>query len=138
MKQRYHRHRITRKILINPLSNWDILDIVVKMKIPHFRGVFMRDTLLNIAGPSLNECWILNQESIRSVEGSHWVALAKCHNTAYYFDSFGNLPPPLEIIEYLKGVNIYYNIKRYQSYGSNICGHLCLKFLSDFWQSVSI
>lgn len=131
-----HQRRIKERMLFTPLSNLDILDIAAKMGIPHFQGVYMRDTLSKKVGPLLKEGFILNQESIRSMEGSHWCAVVKYYNDAYYFDSFGNLPPPLEIVRYLKGVNIYYNVKRYQSYGSNICGHLCLKFLSDFWECV--
>lgn len=51
----------------------------------------------------------------------HWTALAKNKNTAFYFDSFGKLPPPLEVINYLgKNIRLYYNAKRYQNYGSAI------------------
>lgn len=120
---------------IEPLSNYDILDIVVKLKIPHFIGVFMRDTLLKRKrGPTIQECWILNHGSSQT-DGTHWTALVKNYDVAFYFDSFGKLPPPLEVIEYLgDGVCLYYNAKRYQEYGTTICGHLCMRFLHDFWQ----
>lgn len=123
---------------IEPLSNYDILNLVVKLKIPHFEGVFMRDTLSRRRkkGPKIRECWIINHGSSRT-GGSHWSALAKNYDSAFYFDSFGKLPPPLEVIEYLgSNTHIYYNVKRYQNYGTAICGHLCLKFLHDFWTDV--
>lgn len=132
-----HQHRFKRDgEYIEPLSNYDILDLVAKLKIPHFYGVFMRDTLLKKSKPAAQECWILNHGSSQS-DGTHWTALAKNRDVAFYFDSFGKLPPPLEVIDYLSGYNIqlYYNVQRYQNYGATICGHLCLKFLYDFWRN---
>lgn len=141
MKQQQQQQRRQRRLKkeekdLKPLSNFDILDLVVKLKIPHFHGVFMRDTLpKKRARPAAKECWILNHGSSQT-DGTHWTALAKNYNTAFYFDSFGKLPPPLEVIIYLgDDVNLYYNVKRYQKYGTSICGHLCLRFLRDFWQS---
>lgn len=124
-----------RRYQLKPLSNYNILDLVVKLKIPHFKGVFMRDKLLSKKSkPKAKECWILNHASSQT-DGSHWTALSKTYNRAYYFDSFGKLPPPLEVINYLGDkVHLYYNAKKYQNYGTNICGHLCLRFLYDFWQ----
>lgn len=120
---------------IKPLSNFEILDLAKKLKIPHFYGVFMRDTLLKKSKSKSQECWIINHGSSYT-NGTHWTALAKSRNIAFYFDSFGKLPPPLEIVKYLRGsdVHLYYNVKKYQNYGTVICGHLCLKFLLDFWQ----
>lgn len=62
--------------------------------------------------------------------GTHWVAFSKCGNDARYYDSFGNLKPPPEVITYLgPEVRITYNREREQRYGSSICGQLCLRFL---------
>lgn len=123
------------KEVIKPLSNHDILGLAVKLKIPHFRGVFMRDTLSKKMKPKIRECWIINHGSSHT-DGTHWTALAKNRNLAFYFDSFGKLPPPFEVTDYLSktSVHLYYNANNYQSYGSVICGHLCLKFLHNFWQ----
>lgn len=133
---RRHRCKLIKKEDIEPLSNYNILDLAEKLKIPHFEGVFMRDTLLKkkkTKSPTQRECWILNHASSNTI-GTHWTALAKIDNTAYYFDSFGKLPPPLEVINYLgDDIHLYYNVKKYQNYGSAICGHLCLRFLHDFW-----
>lgn len=58
--------------------------------------------------------------------------IIKKNRCAYYFDSFGNLRPPLELIDYLgSAVNIVYNYKKYQNYDTVICGHLCIRFLYD-------
>ena len=93
----------------------------------------MRDTLLKKKTRAKRECWILNHGA-SNTSGTHWTALAKINNTAYYFDSFGKLPPPFEVIKYLgSNVHLYYNTKKYQNFGTAICGHLCLRFLHDFW-----
>lgn len=126
-----------RSELVKPLTNYDIQSLSRKLKIPHFVGVFMRDTLSKKrVKPRARECWIINHGSSQT-EGSHWTALAKNYNIAFYFDSFGKLPPPLEVIDYLgPNIHIYYNAKKYQKYGSVICGHLCLKFLLNFWKKM--
>lgn len=134
-QQRRRRQQQLRPMKIKPLSNFDILNLVAMLKIPYFHGVFMRDTLLkNKKKMSARECWILNHGTSRT-DGTHWTALAKYYGTAFYFDSFGKLPPPFEVINYLgKNVKLFYNAKQYQNYGSVICGHLCLRFLLDFWR----
>lgn len=135
MIQRHHRRQFKTEENIEPLSNYNIIDLAAKLKIPHFHGVFMRDTLSKKTRPAIKECWILNHGSSKT-NGTHWTALAKNSNTALYFDSFGRLPPPLEVLDYLgDDVNLYYNVKRYQNYGTTICGHLCLRFLHDFWHN---
>ena len=65
--------------------------------------------------------------------GTHWVAYVKNGRRAFYFDSFGNLRPPLEIIRYLgkDGSAISYNRDARQTYDESICGQLCLRFLRD-------
>lgn len=135
-QRRRRRHQLRKKTEnIKPLTNYKILDLAKKLKIPHFHGVFMRDTLSKKKKPKTRECWILNHGSSHT-NGTHWTALAKNYSVVFYFDSFGKLPPPLEVIDYLNktSVQLYYNAKKYQNYGSVICGHLCLKFLHDFWQ----
>jgi hypothetical protein len=61
--------------------------------------------------------------------GTHWVCYNKVDSCVTYFDSFGNLFPPQEFVHYMKNCNISYNRDNYQSYGTVICGHLCLLFL---------
>lgn len=116
-----------------PLSNKDLENFAIKMKIPHFRGVYMRDTL-PVLGPRRYEAAIINLDS-SSGPGTHWVAYRKNDGEVTYYDSFGNLPPPVELVRYLlcgkkASKNIYYTYDRQQDFGSVWCGHLCLKFLS--------
>lgn len=96
----------------------------------------MRDTLPSNA--TNIECLILNHDINRS-RGSHWAALVKINKSAWYFDPFGNLLPPLEIKEYLgENVKILLNYKKYQRFNTMICGQLCLKFLYNFWQTINM
>lgn len=86
----------------------------------------MRDTLP--PNPNITECAVVNLDSnINS--GTHWVAYYKNGIDVQYFDSFGNLKPPEELIHYFRTCNIEYNHNRYQKYSEQNCGHLCLEFL---------
>lgn len=123
------------KLLIpnKPLTNYDLLHYASCLKIPFFRGVFMRDALPK--KPWYNETGIVNLDSSKGF-GTHWVCYKKFGNVVYYFDSFGNLPPPVELKDYFHGVKtLLYNLKRYQNWNTDICGHLCLDFLAT---SVSV
>lgn len=123
---------MARAFKIEPLNNYEIQDLAIKLKIPFFSGVYVKDELLKKKKQQI-ECFVLNHETSKS-NGSHWTALAKNNNIAYYFDSFGNLSPPKEVLTYLgKKTQLYYNVNRYQEYESVICGHLAIKFLRDFW-----
>uniref|UniRef100_A0A2S2QSI0 Ubiquitin-like protease family profile domain-containing protein n=2 Tax=Sipha flava TaxID=143950 RepID=A0A2S2QSI0_9HEMI len=109
-----------------PLTSEDIINNVVKLKIRHFRGVFSRDSLPK--KPLKIECAILNLDSFYG-NGTHWVCYYRFKNKVIYFDSFGNLPPPIEVQKYFKGNNIIYNCSNFQKYNFYNCGHLCLEFL---------
>lgn len=115
----------------------------------------MRDNLPKI--PRRNECAILNLQT-SDLPGSHWVAYVKHTNKRFitkndddavnkrfivknngsetiYFDSFGNIMPPKELIDYL-GPNIKYNYDSFQNYNTIICGHLCLLFLHKYCKEI--
>lgn len=82
--------------------------------------------------PWKNECMILNHDSYRN-DGTHWTCFVKTGKYVYYFDSFGKLPPPLELIDYLGSeCKISYNAHQYQDFNTVNCGHLCLEFLYKF------
>lgn len=80
------------------------------------------------------ECGILNLDDYKN-QGTHWVAYVKDNNYCNYFDSFGDLKPPLELIKYLNHRNIHYNYTKYQNYDTVNCGHLCLKYLKNYWKN---
>lgn len=111
-------------------TNIQLLKFAKRMRIPYFRGVFMRNNLPQQI--RFNESGIVNLDNING-SGTHWVAYVKRGNHIMYFDSFGNLRPPQEIINYFKNTinNIQYNHKTYQTYNQSNCGQLCLQFLSN-------
>lgn len=94
----------------------------------------MRDELPNC--PYKRECGVVNLD-ISKNPGSHWVAYAKNNQYIEYFDSYGNLKPPKEIINYL-GCKVHYNYENIQGNHPFNCGHLCLKFLRTFWHRYGI
>lgn len=93
----------------------------------------MRDTLPLCIWK--NETGIVNLDSIYG-DGTHWVCYVKSGRKINYFDSFGNLRPPIELTDYFyssnqRPVEITYNYVRKQNMNSVNCGHLCLQFLID-------
>ena len=111
-----------------PLSNVELEKAAMKLNIPNFRGVFVRDELP--LRQRKNECGILNLDDSNGTAagngdvGTHWVAWWKRGDNKHYFDSYG-LQPPKELISYLKSP-VYYNSERIQPDGEVFCGHLCL------------
>lgn len=106
------------------LTNIDLLKYA--QNLPHFRGIFMRN---NLPGrPWRNEAGIINLDDAEN-PGTHWVAYRKVGMHVEYFDSFGNLRPPLEVVRYFAGCDISYNCKKMQKYNTRTCGHWCLRFL---------
>lgn len=87
----------------------------------------MRDTLPEKCNKT--ECGIINLDSILS-SGSHWTCYFKVNDYAIYFDSYGDVNPPRELVKYLNVKNLEYNTDRIQNYSDPpICGHLCLEVL---------
>lgn len=88
----------------------------------------MRDNLPN--RPLANENAIVNLDN-ETGTGTHWVCYKKRGDIVKYFDSFGNLRPPKELIDYFgKSSKVFYNYNNHQDFDSVICGHLCLLFLA--------
>ena len=57
----------------------------------------------------------MNLDNSRNA-GTHWVAVKKVGKKVVYFDSFGDLQPPLELMQYFKGLKVSYNPKRFQDF----------------------
>jgi hypothetical protein len=116
---------------IEPLSNFEIINKCKELKIKNFTGVFMRDELKGKS--SKNECLILNHDD-SSNAGTHWTCLfikkarGLIGGVAFYFDSFG-LDPPLEVIDYCKGLERYCSTFKIQEYDEVICGHYSVYML---------
>lgn len=110
------------------LFDYEVEKYAKMMKIAHFRGVFSLDKLP--LAPHTNESAVINLALERN-PGTHWTCYKKLGNSVQYFDSFGNLPPPIRLQKYFKGCRIEYNYDRRQAFGDTYnCGHLCLKFLA--------
>ena len=88
------------------LTNYDLIKCVTWQSIPHFRCVFMRDTLPSV--PRKVECGNVNINT-SAEKGSHWVCYYKNGTLCIYFDSFGQITP-LEVQNYLKRCK--YNSKK--------------------------
>ena len=110
------------------LTNFDIISYIKKLRVPYFRGVFMRDELpLN---KHLVECGVMNFNKSDELE-SHWVCFVQNHNVRIYFDSFGQITPT-ELQKYLKTQSEFKNEKAViqrnsdivQRTNTHVCGHL--------------
>lgn len=109
-----------------PLTNIDLLKFVKDLNIPNFRNVYMRNNLPKRSRSK--ECGIINLDD-ENGRGTHWVAYIKVKNDVIYFDSYGNLRPPKDVLLYFKNCKIKYNYNNLQTVNSFNCGHLCLSFL---------
>ena len=117
------------------LTNFDLISCIEKLKVPYFRGVFMRDEL-----PSrkhIIECGIMNLNKSNQI-GSHWICFVRNKKERIYFDSFGQITP-LELQKYLKSKSEFINEKSVirrnsdivQTANTHVCGHLCLVVLTS-------
>lgn len=121
-----------RELPHRALTDQDLIQAVKRMRIPNFRGVFMRDEMLKMT-PRENECGIINLDWSQG-PGTHWCSYLKRGDTILYYDSFGDLPPPSELKWYFRyclsaGSSLEYNFEQEQKPNSVNCGHLCLSFL---------
>ena len=105
-----------------PISNLELLEAARKLRIPHFRGVNLRDTLPK--RPKRKEFGILNLDDTTG-SGTHWVAWYKNGAEKKYFDSYG-IQPPNELVAYLRSP-ILYNTEQIQPKDQVFCGHLCTR-----------
>ena len=126
------KKKTSKKALTIPTgitTNVQLNRLAQRMRVPFFRGVFMRDSLPIVDGVRRDESGIVNLDA--TGPGTHWVAYAKRGDRVVYFDSFGNLRPPKELVRYFgpSVTKIEYNRTSYQRYDQSICGQLCLQFL---------
>ena len=119
------------------LTNIDIEKYAADLGIPHFRGVFMKDTLPR-GPPHKIECGVVNMDSSKN-QGTHWCCYARLgDNTRIYFDSFGQNVLS-EVAKYLKSATerkydipvIARNTDVVQTMNTHVCGHLCLFVLTS-------
>ena len=118
------------------LTNFELVQHIRELRVPHFRGVFMRDELPPQVKPL--ECGVVNFNTSEQV-GSHWVCYYKDGmNQRIYFDSFGQVTLD-EVQKYLKTAKEYKmgkaviqrNTDIVQRINTHVCGHLCLFVLTS-------
>jgi hypothetical protein len=85
----------------------------------------MRDELKGSVGN--NESLIYNIDD-KSQGGTHWTCLFSRDGKCLYFDSYGFVPP-IEMQNYCKGKESYYNTFKIQAPNEVICGHYCIYVL---------
>ena len=110
---------------------FEIEEVVKQLKIPNFKGVFLRDQLIIPNGIKIDEteCGIIHshtsKENIESV--GHWTAYFKNKNKRYYFCPFGG-EIYQELKEYL-GLPIMTHNFMIQNFKETICGELSILFI---------
>lgn len=114
------------------LSNIDIEKYVKILKINNFRGCYMRDELQHLRCNAV-ECGILNL-NLSNESGSHWTCWFKINDDKCYFNSFG-LPPPMELVVYLKSP-ILYSTFQLQGMNDQNCGKWCLFILKHLSENI--
>ena len=107
----------------NSLSNFDIMKIIQSQGVDDFKGVYMKDQL-----PDKLErgSYIINLQSSKEGNGTHWVCLYYTPNFSYYYDSFGFVAP-LEVQK--KIIPYMYNDLEIQDIDSTACGFYCVAFV---------
>jgi hypothetical protein len=101
--------------LSNELTDNDIDKLVPQLKIPHFKGCFLKTQI-----PKLKK----GESCIINLNGSsHWCALIRL-DTYYYFDSFGIIAP-----KELDGIDYTYSEVDLQALSTSACGWYCIAFL---------
>ena len=87
----------------------------------------MRNELNKDRKSTDNECLVLNIDHSNN-EGTHWTCLFMKDGALLYFHSYG-FAPPLEVLDYYKDEERFYNTFKIQKYNEVICGHYCVYVL---------
>ena len=93
-------------------TNLQLLKYARELKVPNFRGVFMRDNLPEVVHHK--ECGIMNLNK-SDESGSHWVCYYKDPDRRIYFYSFGHVEAGEEVIQR--------NMDIVQHSNTHVCGH---------------
>ena len=99
---------------------------------PQFVGVFAIDRLPQNVDKYKTIKMIVNLDPSH-LPGSHWVAIYRRAQKAYYFDSFGDFPPQI-LRDWLHNNSLTWRSQpnRIQAPQDKVsCGYLCLEFLQQ-------
>ena len=109
------------------LSNFDIEEIANYYNINVI--IVMKDELKYMK--PINTNYIINLESSKDGNGTHWMGLKIENKECVYFDSYGMLPPE-EIITFCKRISkshLAYNTKEIQDFKAKTCGFFAIAFI---------
>ena len=109
------------------MSNFDIEEIATHYNINVI--IVMKDELKYMK--PINKNYIINLESSKDGNGTHWMALKIENKDCVYFDSYGMLPPE-EIITFCKRIpksHLAYNTKEIQDFKAKTCGFFSIGFI---------
>ena len=115
------------------LSNFDIEKLCKFYRLPLI-AICMKNELPMAVKDG---CYIINMQSSTQGNGTHWIALYVFKLNAFYFDSFGALPPN-EVMAFIKrrqGCHLFYNNWIIQDLKSDACGWYCIAFLTFLHQN---
>jgi len=117
----------------NTTSNVELTNIIKKLNIKNFNGVYPKDQLKK---PLDTGFYIINLQDSGG-DGTHWTALYKIDdNVSIYYDSFGFLAP--EDIEALINKDYIYNKQQIQDIDSSSCGFYCIAFIKFMYKKKNI
>ena len=102
-------------------SNFDLISWSKQLGIPKMK-VVMKNEL-----HKLNGRYIICNYQTSDFVGTHWIAMYKDTDQAFYFNSFGTQPFK-EAMDYL-GPKHMYSTFQIQKLNQKCCGQLCLYFL---------
>ena len=111
--------------MANPLSNFEIIDIIKDRKLDkHFGGVYSKDQLPELIK---DKFYIVNLQDHDEGGGTHWTAFYYNYpSTSIYFDSYGFIAPR----DVQKRITPYiFNDKDIQDFNSSACGFYCIAFI---------
>lgn len=117
------------------LSNFDIEKLCKFYKLPLI-AICMKDELPTVVKDG---CYVINMQSSTQGNGTHWIGLYIHKSNAFYFDSFGAVPPN-EVLSFVKrkqGCHLFYSNWITQDLKSDACGYYCIAFLIYLHQNRS-
>lgn len=106
----------------NSLSNFDMMNILNNQGV-EFNGIFMKNELPE---KLKRGAYIVNLQSSKEGNGTHWVAFYYTPSGSYYYDSYGFVPP-LEVEAKIRPY--VYSDNQIQDLDSTACGYYCLAFV---------
>jgi hypothetical protein len=97
--------------------------IIQSQGVNDFKGVFMKDQLPD---KLKRGSYVINLQSSKEGNGTHWVCLYYTPSFSYYYDSYGFIAP----LEVQNKITPYmYNDLEIQDIDSTACGFYCVAFI---------